>query len=281
MEDIRKQVEAAVAPIKAQYGSQLDMASVETLVRRCEALDLQPDLGHIAIVPRRQDGKVSVTGIITIQGERVLLARIPTIKSATAVLVHAKDVFAVNGDEVEHVYNPFDSERNLYDYEKIVGAYVVATLTDGSKVYHFVPKEKIDRCRACASERNRQTVWTKWAVEMVMKTAIHDFLRRGPIPFDARVNEMVRQALAMDDEALESDPDRVVVDQETGSVVPPEFLDGEEEAQEADNPFANARTQAEALQIFSANQEKWKQNQELFAHRRKQLQEKMNSLRKR
>lgn len=273
---IRREIEAAVAPIRASYGNRLDEQSVETLVRRLVALDLRPDLGQVAIVPRKQDDKVIVQGIITIQGSRALLARIPNVKSATAVIVHAKDKFEVEGDVVRHTYNPFDPERNLYDFDKILGAYVVATLTDGSKYYHFVSKDKIARCRACASERNRQTVWTKWLAEMVMKTAIHDFLRRGPIPFDNRVNEMVREALAMDDEALETNPDRVVVDADNGDIssddLPPVIDDVPEEPAD-DNPFAKARSSAEAMQIFSANAEKWKSDSDLYSKRRKQLQE--------
>lgn len=168
------------------------------------ALGLSPRLGQIVFVPYKNELKATPQW----QGYKAVMERHPKIEEVTATLVHVSDVFQCDGATVIHTYNPLDPARKIESAKNIQGGYCTIYYTTGRPPkYHFVPIKHISKCQDCARD---QGIWTKWYVQMALKTCYRDCYARRAVPVDPLVGERLDRITKADDVNLGNDPNRVI-----------------------------------------------------------------------
>jgi len=104
-----------------------------------------------------------------------------------------------------HDWDPFAEGRAFESADDLKGGYIEATLTDGSKDWHYVTKAEIDKVRQCARSQN---IWSKWFKEMAHKTLYRQAWARMFLPSTGltHVNEAIDQAERLDRIQHREDP---------------------------------------------------------------------------
>lgn len=128
--------------------------------------------------------------------------------------------------------------------DKIVGAYSIATMVDGTKSYEFMRRFEIDKVRECSqtgATRDRQGKpreakgpWVDWFPEMAKKTVLHRHAKslpqQGDVIFDIGNDPEIRETSSMSaagvlgsvaggEAELITDETGDVIDTSTGEVV--------------------------------------------------------------
>ena len=135
-------------------------------------LTLNPALAYAYLVPRKKnksDAKPVCVLDISYRGLIKLAIDSGGIKSVHSSCVYDKDHFqAQEGTDPFIVHKPdyFSDRGNL------TGAYVVATLPDGSKLQTIMSKEEIEKIKAISQFKGEGSIWDLHGPEMYKKTVI-------------------------------------------------------------------------------------------------------------
>lgn len=169
-----------------------DMASVITALTQCSQLGLEPDnvLGMAYIIPfwNTKKNAYDVQLIIGYKGF-LELARRAGVISITAALVHENEKCEITmglNPDIKHIPQPPDKRGNK------IGAYAVATLSNGHKMFEFLWAEEINKARDLSKsawkagkdgkkEINESSIWVKFEDDMWKKTAIRRLSKYLPL----------------------------------------------------------------------------------------------------
>ena len=233
----------------------------------CAALSLLPNVGHVALIPRkrREDGRVVAVEVhvqLQWQGMKSLMERNEEVLDVSGYLVHEGDQFhwSQATNQLTHEFDPFGDRSVDKELSKIRGGYLIVTYSDARRPqrYHFISRTDILKRKACAETSK---IWDKWPYEQALKTVYRDAYARRVVPIDPLVGTRMQKAVDHDDGTLANDPDRVAdaPDEQprhfmqTGLIGGPrsrtEALASEmqtEHADEAGNQMVNARAGTDA-----------------------------------
>lgn len=105
------------------------------------------------------------------------------------------------------------------DRGAMIGAYMVATLADGSRVRTFMRADEIQKVRN-ASKTGKFGPWADWEEEMSIKTVIRRGYKRLPIDDSDRWGKAAVSAITSDDENYQfADPANILPSQSQGAAV--------------------------------------------------------------
>lgn len=177
---------------------QCSKASLAAALLQCAQLGLEPGpLGHVWLVPfwNKVTGSHEVTFIIGYRGMIELAYRSERIATIYAQCVYERDEF-----DLEYGLNPQLHHKPVMrgDRGDIVGAYLIAHLSNGASMFHFMPRSDIDRHRAFSKAAN-DGPWVTHFPEMAMKTVVRDSFRFLPVSIEAQ------RAVAMDEATATAD----------------------------------------------------------------------------
>lgn len=169
-----------------------DRDSVFKSIRTLAAAGLVPDGREAALVPFNTKDGSKCQAMPMVFGLIKMVRRSGTVKDIRAHIVYQREV-----DEGRFTYIVGDDER--LEHNPIlfgergdpVGAYAIATLTDGSKVREFMSAADIDKVRRAGAsqkiyekgKRPRASdtpigIWLDWLEEMWKKTVIRRLCKR-------------------------------------------------------------------------------------------------------
>ncbi len=141
-------------------------------------------LGHAYLIPY----KAECTFMLGYKGMLELARRSGFITSLTAHVVYEKDKFEYAfGLEDKLIHQPC-----LGDAGKVIAAYAVAKLKDGSHQFEVMSKTEIDKIRD-GSPAKGSIPWTKHYDEMAKKTVIRRLFKYLPVSIE------MQNAIAYDD----------------------------------------------------------------------------------
>jgi recombination protein RecT len=126
-------------------------------------ISLNPATAHAYLVPR--DSMICLD--ISYRGLVKLATDAGAIEWAKSELVYEGDEFTYNGPctAPTHKADPFSKERT---FDKIIGAYCIAKLTQGDYLIETMSKAEIDKIRATSKASNGP--WKTWPEEMAKKS---------------------------------------------------------------------------------------------------------------
>jgi len=169
-----------------------DRESVFKSIRTLAAAGLVPDGREAALVPFRTKDGEKCQAMPMVFGLIKMVRRSGTVKDIRAHIVYQREV-----DEGRFTYVVGDDERLEHnpilfgERGEPVGAYAIATLTDGSKVREFMSAADIDKVRRAGAsqkiyERGQRPrasdtplgIWLEWLEEMWKKTVIRRLCKR-------------------------------------------------------------------------------------------------------
>jgi len=223
-----------------------------SLLKSC-LYGLEPDGREAALVPYWSGAKkcFECQLITMVIGEVKLARNSGEINDIYAEVVYEKDTFKIEyGLNRGLNHTPNFEDDGFGDDSKIIGAYAVYVLKDGTKSFMYMTKKQIDKRRPVVKPTKdgyvKETPWDNWYAEQCKKTLIKAVLKFAPKSVDKDyINTDVLPDLGMrimtdlklptpQQEAENSiePPKRVSesVDTETGEVTETEILDEELEA---------------------------------------------------
>lgn len=154
--------------------SECDQTSLLAAIIQTAQLGLEPGsgLGHSYLIPYGKECQL----IIGYQG-MIELAERTGFVTVDAHVVYANDKFSVvlgTSPAIEHV-------PAITDQGEVIGAYAVATYTDGRKKFRWCPKVEIEKARAQSrSGKYNKGPWKDFYAEMAMKTAVRRLFKLLP-----------------------------------------------------------------------------------------------------
>lgn len=166
-------------------------------------LGLQPTpaLGHAYFVPFDMKGRMTCQLIIGYRGFIELARRSGTVSSIRAESVFENDYFRYRlglEPQLEHV--PYDVIRfddvaraakrgqTADSPGKLIAAYCVVTLKDGTKEFRVVTDEYVKRVKKMSRSSDRaDSPWKQWEDQMWSKTAIRHTLKFVPLSPEDRL----------------------------------------------------------------------------------------------
>lgn len=144
--------------------------------------------------------KGQCTLMIGYRGLAYMAVRSGHVKSIFAEVVCTEDEFEFSrGLEPNLKHKPLCAPAD--DGSNVIGAYAVAVLADGSRVFSFIWKNQIEKRRDTSKTKDRDdSPWKTWWTEMAQKTAVRHLLSRG-LAYMPGMDEVLRADGGMDDEA--------------------------------------------------------------------------------
>jgi recombination protein RecT len=163
-------------------------------------LDVSSPLGHFWLIPRRMDGRMTLTHIVGAKGFIELARRGGTVVRAKAVYADEVDRGLFDWtDEPEPACTHRWAPGVNRDDDQVVSAYARAFLSDGRIQQLLMEHPEIEKRRAVAKTDN---FWRDWYPEMCRKTVIRRLLFSGDVP----LTPALQVALAADVEVIEAEP---------------------------------------------------------------------------
>ena len=141
---------------------------------------LNPLVGECYLLPYRnyKTQKMEVQFQLGYKGMVTLLER-------NDITVFPKDVYEKDDFEVSFGLNPDLKHKPCMEEDRgeIIGAYVVATLPNGRKVFDYMTKYEIKKCSDASPsvKRGKSETWTNWIGEMYKKTVIRRISKILPL----------------------------------------------------------------------------------------------------
>ena len=195
--------------------------SILRALMTCSELGLEPgDIrGHVYLIPfwNSRAGRYECQVVPGYRGLMSLARRSMAVKSFSAHVIHANDQFQVSYGLDENLIH----EPCLNEHPGVaVGAYAVAHLADGSKVFEVMTRSEIEEIAGRSRSKDQQGrltgPWVTDTEEMWRKTAVRrlcKYLELSP--------EMVQAFESDEDIEIATAPERGVVNVE-GILNPPE-----------------------------------------------------------
>lgn len=144
-------------------------------------------LGQAYLVPYRNNktGRREAQLIIGYRGFITLARRSGEISVVEASCVYEGEIFKfVKGSEPRVIHEPFIVPPDGFDENKnIIGAYSVATFSDGQRHLHWMPIVEIEKRRK-VSRMSGKGPWIDWYGEMCRKTVIRNASKNWPLSAD-------------------------------------------------------------------------------------------------
>ena len=142
-------------------------------------------LGHAYLIPRGKE----CTLLIGYKGLCELARRTGEIARMDARVVYEGETFDITGGtDPQIVHKP--SLTVARTDNKIIAAYAVAVMKDGSVYFDFVTKQEIDKRRARSSSGGSGPWGTDYAA-MARKSALRKLLMGGLVPLSAELAEAI------------------------------------------------------------------------------------------
>lgn len=152
----------------------------------CAKTGLEPGvLGWAYFLPRknRKKGVVECNFQTGYMGLIELCLRSERVVSMDAEVVYEDDEFHISlGTDRRITHVP--SYNDMTD-AKIIGAYAVATLRDGGKVFRYMPRQEILKHRALSADPNGM-LWSSHFPPACKKTVIRDLCKYLPKAYEAQ-----------------------------------------------------------------------------------------------
>jgi recombination protein RecT len=170
-----------------------DRRSLLASCTKCAADGLIPDGREAALVIFRTKDGPKVQYMPMLAGVLKRMRNSGEIAAINVQVVHENDDFTWSPDDfdrpVKHSVPAFGTDRG-----KVVGAYAVAKLRDGSLMAEVMDRQAIERVRQ-ASRAKDSGPWVQWWDQMARKTVLRRLAKY--LPMDAETANVVRN----DDEA--------------------------------------------------------------------------------
>ena len=191
LQHINKNAQLQKATVESKLEAVLNIAQI--------GLSLNPVLKEAYLVPRWNGQKKQVECHLepSYQGLIRLVTDTGAVRSMECHLVHENDDFVIaihTPEKVKHSWG-------FGDRGAIVGAYSVATLSDGSKHVETMSKQEIEKIRdssesykAFKAGKIKSCIWTEHSGEMERKTVIRRHIKYLP-----RTGEQVGKAIELDE----------------------------------------------------------------------------------
>jgi len=160
-------------------------------------------LGHCHLIPYAG----ACTLMVGVWGY-VALARRGGVRDVWAEVVYEKDHFEIEmGSERKLVHrpDPFATDRG-----KVVGAYAVAVLEDGSKSWTIMSRRDLDQARAASKAKN-SPAWRDWPDEMFKRSVIKRARKTWPLQIESAA--AIAKAIEYDFDSIETTGSEVVAEE--------------------------------------------------------------------
>lgn len=150
--------------------------SFKAALLECARLGHEPGTDAFALVPFKENGRLTIVGVEQYQGEIERMYRAGAVESVICEVVRSNDYFNWQpGGRPQHDADWFTTAEAR---GPLVGVYAYAVLKGGgiSKVV-VMGAEEIAKHRAVAKTKN---IWDTWQESMWRKTAIHELEKWVP-----------------------------------------------------------------------------------------------------
>lgn len=159
------------------------MSVIGSMLEACSVgLSLDPVLNQAHVLPYKGKGKL----IVGYRGIMSLARRGGGVKDIYARVARKGDLFEEGGGTdpyIIHKAPPLEERGPVYKADSaIIGAYAVAELREGGRVFKVLDMEDIKAARACAQTQN---VWNKYLEAQCCKTAVRRLEPWLPLQADA------------------------------------------------------------------------------------------------
>lgn len=144
-----------------------------------------------------------------------LARRSGAVKTIVANVACANDEFEIDlGTANRVVHKPLlNGDRGA-----VIGAYAIATMSDGSQEIEWVDRHDLEQIKQVANARGKSPAWADWEDQMFRKSAIKRLAKRLPLGPEYFV------AQSLDDTAGEARDHARVIDVATDGKVPREIV---------------------------------------------------------
>ena len=141
-------------------------------------LEIDDNLGYGYLTPsfNKKTGKKEVQFRIGYRGLIELARRSGKLKNITAKVVYENEPFEIEYGLTENLkHKPLPpSKRGV----NIVGAYAIATMNDGAKVFEFLWEEEIEKIKKSSpTNLKNDSPWFNYEEEMMKKTVIRKMMK--------------------------------------------------------------------------------------------------------
>lgn len=175
-----------------------DPSSVLACVMEAAQRGLRPGrvFGHFALIPRKMNGRWTLTSLVEYRGLMHLAERCNLIEEMHAEVVYKGERFRYDHRTREIEHNPYDLEDGIERVpENLVGAYAVVRIKGRARPCVAVLRridverirEKSDSWRAYQRDRSKKTPWVTDTTEMWKKVALRKVLNSGEVPIAGSV----------------------------------------------------------------------------------------------
>jgi recombination protein RecT len=171
--------------------------SVMGALMHCASFDMEPDArGLVWLVPYKGEAQFQ----LGYKGMIELAVRSGAVKSIRAEIVYESEVeagmFEYHGGTEQTIRHDIDFLKPELRTGKVVAAYAVADMSNGTKALAVIDRAHIEKRRkASQSASSSYSPWQKWTEEMIKKTAIKELCRTLPQSI-----EKLHRAIALDNE---------------------------------------------------------------------------------
>jgi recombination protein RecT len=174
-----------------------DRQSVFKALRTLAAAGLVPDGREAAIVPFKGSARAMpmVAGLVKVARNS---GKISTLWSEIVYEGETLNVWIEDGERKwDHVQDDGTPINVMKRGGKIIGAYAVAKLTDGTVEFQPMSFDDIEKRRIASANQkdaeNPSGIWRDWYEEMAKKTVIRNLCKRLPMSSDDMERLMVEQ----------------------------------------------------------------------------------------
>lgn len=179
-------------------------ASIGMCLTTCSELGLEPGdvRGHVYLIPRKNSAAkiTECTLLVGYKGFAELARRSGEIASIDATVVYEGEPFEVfrgAHPDIKHTWCP-DVDRSN---QKIVAAYAIARLKDGSIAFEVLTKAEID-ARRKRSSASGSGPWVTDYARMARKSALRALFMGGLVPLSAEIVRAIEEDA--DNETIEA-----------------------------------------------------------------------------
>lgn len=193
---------------------QCGAASKFEVLFKMASLQLLPSFGQVALIPKGRNLDLMPQWA----GYKALMERHPDVERIDAQYVMEGEDYKLDASTGQfiHEFDPFVGRDLEASLKGLKGGYLRIIYSNPAMddKYHFVTKDTIVKAKGCS----RGNVWSKWPMQMVMKTLYKDGFGRRAVPVDPLYNKGLDELDKIDNESMENDPSRVAVSGEPKSL---------------------------------------------------------------
>lgn len=175
-------------------------------------LEVQPQLGHVSMVPFRNKGVPEVQFILGYKGKIELAYRTGRVTYIKAMPIYENDEFTqIEGTDSAIIHKPVPLNQ---EKGKLTGAYAVAKIDTGATLFNIIDLAEIEDARERSKSKNSSfSPWNTDYVKMARKTAVHRLMPYVPVRVENK--NLIAEAMKADEQVIRYEDGQFEIEEDT------------------------------------------------------------------